>query len=145
MSNWLERRRQRELAIAAKGPDLWITLCGVIKESVDGFNEYYAGDRPIACELLQASVKLSKQYAVSDVVRPHLAAQSTTEISLNARGVDAVRTIPRPGSVPKSLVKRWEFSFEADENGTVFFRYGEKLVSPDTVAQEVLEDWLFGK
>jgi hypothetical protein len=140
MSNWLERRHHRDLTIAARDPELWIELCAAIKESVGGFNEYYGSERPIVFELNKGRLKLTKQHALSDLVPPHLAAQSTTEFSHGEYGVQVVRTIPRPGSIPNTTTRRWEFRVDANDNGEVFFKYGDRTMSPDAVAQEILED-----
>jgi hypothetical protein len=144
------RRYQRDTAIATKGAGLWADLCTTVRESAEGFNRYYGKDRPVACELVNNRLRLTKEPAPeSGSPQPPMLAtpvQTSVEFSQYSKGVQIVRTMPRPGVTPNPAVKKWEFYFDADNDGELFFTdERNRRLSTDALAQEVLEEWMFAK
>ncbi len=142
--NWLMRRYQRDAAIARKSPSLWTDLCATVKESVDGFNQYYGQNGLVTFETASNRVRLIKEYISPDKVPRQPALLTTIEFALHTKGVQIVRTSPRPGAIPNPGIKKWEFAFDADNDGELFFTDDHnRRLSTDALAQEVLEEWMF--
>jgi hypothetical protein len=140
------RRYQRDTAIATKGAGLWADLCTTVRESAEGFNQYYGQDRPVSCELVNNRLRLTKEHVPPDPGPPQPPMKATMEFSLYSKGVQIVRTMPRPGLTPNPAVKKWEFYFDADNDGELFFTDDRnRRLSTDALAQEVLEEWMFAK
>lgn len=138
--NWIDRRADKEQAIANDGGDLWQNLCIVIKEICGSFNTRYGGE--YSTVRVQAEngnrIRITRQI-VTTISSSHIRHQDVSlQVIYDAKHFRITAACPTV-QVEISL----DVEFNPQENIRPFLSKDGRRVSDDEASEILLKDFLF--
>lgn len=144
--NWLEKRHEREVAIAAGLSPLWMELANALCKAVDSFNALYRMPHrqgSVFCGAATDQVNISCQLPTGNKRELEKIEHATVTVVLS-RASHEVTYSSQHSKVPL----RGSIKFDRTEDGSIVLVFKDKddkdqVLDPDTASKMILESFLF--
>jgi hypothetical protein len=138
--NWVERKHEREMTIAAKAQPIWDNLSVAVKESVNSFNRIYRQQKKQAAFVASSAhivVSMELPLQKTSIQASEMVKHAKAEIALNASEYFIACTYEH------SIAKDVKLTFDVEEDfSEAFLRHGDiRIAKADSAAEIILEEF----
>ena len=139
MSNWVERRKARKLALAAKAGSVWNEIRAAIQDACQSYNAWIGTsvNTTVVCAL-----ENGKRVRISKDVRQVLSPTSWRDENITVVVEFSAGDSPSISVAGDGPVQSVNFKIDSDEE-RAFIKIGGEVVSPDQISERILNPLLF--